>query len=109
MTAHLPFLLGYSLSAAALSRLVVAHDCQNANYEDLTEMYSAKSEEEISDGLRWFYCGGLGVALISMGMLNLDLLPTLGVDTNFTRLHLSLAYPQRSGWHTNQEKSQIGK
>lgn len=64
---HLPFLLGYSLAGAALSKLVVAHDCPNADVENLTEFYAHKSEEEINIGLRWFYCGGIGIALLSMG------------------------------------------
>jgi low temperature requirement protein LtrA len=68
VTAHLPFLLGYSLAGASLSRLVVAHDSVHANVEDLTEVFMAKSVEHIEIGLRWFYCGGLGVALTSMGL-----------------------------------------
>ena len=52
-----------------MSKLVVAHDCVNANLESLTETYMNKSSEVVDDGLRWFYCGGLGVALVSMGEL----------------------------------------
>lgn len=66
MTLHLPFIMAYVLAGAALSRLVLATDCRDANVEDLTEMYVSKSEHEVSDGLRWFYCGGLGIALMSM-------------------------------------------
>jgi hypothetical protein len=67
LTAHLPFLLGFSLAGASLSKLVVAHDCSGADVENLTEMYMAKSSDTIEIGLRWFYCGGLGVAVMSMG------------------------------------------
>ena len=66
LTAHLPFIMSYVLAGAALSRLVLATDCRNANVEDLTETYAVKSEHEISSGLRWYYCGGLAVALLCM-------------------------------------------
>ena len=66
ITSHLPFIMGYVLAGAALSRIVLATDCRDANVEDLTEQYVSKSEPELSSGLRWYYCGGLGVALFSM-------------------------------------------
>ncbi|CCD46354.1 hypothetical protein BofuT4P330000033001 [Botrytis cinerea T4] len=68
--AHLPFIMSYVLGGAALSRLVVARDCGDASLESLTEAYQEKSESEISDGLRWFYCVGFGVALFFMGMIS---------------------------------------
>ncbi|KAI9819803.1 MAG: hypothetical protein M1832_003878 [Thelocarpon impressellum] len=68
---HLPFIMGYVLAAATLSRLVVAHDCAGADLKNLTKFYVAKSEEELSDALRWFYCAGLGIALASMGIISL--------------------------------------
>lgn len=58
--------MAYVLAGAALSRLVLATDCQDANVEDLTEAYIGRSEPEVPSGLRWFYCLGLGVALLSM-------------------------------------------
>jgi len=67
VSAHLPFLLGFSLAGASLSKLVVAHDCPGADVESLTEAYMAKSSDTVDIGLRWFYCGGLGVAVMSMG------------------------------------------
>jgi hypothetical protein len=67
VSAHLPFLLGFSLAGASLSKLVVAHDCAGANVESLTDAFMAKSSDIIDIGLRWFYCGGLGVAVTSMG------------------------------------------
>jgi hypothetical protein len=67
VSAHLPFLLGFSLAGASLSKLVVAHDSADANIESLTEAYVDKSSDTIDIGLRWFYCGGLGVAVTSMG------------------------------------------
>ncbi|MCJ1280498.1 hypothetical protein MMC21_008327 [Puttea exsequens] len=70
-TAHLPFIMGYVIAGAALSRLVLATDCRDANPEDLTEVYASRAEHEVSSGLRWFYCGGLGVALFSMGLISI--------------------------------------
>lgn len=72
MSCHLPFLLGYSLSAGALSRLVLAHDCNDAEVESLTESYSKKSEADISPGLTWFYCAGMAITLISMVLISLS-------------------------------------
>ncbi|KAM3077358.1 hypothetical protein ACMFMG_006708 [Clarireedia jacksonii] len=68
---HLPFIMSYVLGGAALSRLVVARDCQDTSLEYLTEFYQEKSEEEISSGLRWFYCAGFGIALFCMGIISL--------------------------------------
>ena len=72
ITAHLPFIMAYVLAGAALSRLVLITDCANSNIEDLTEAYFAKSEHEISTGLRYFYCCGLGIALLSMTFISLS-------------------------------------
>jgi len=71
--AHLPFIMSFVLGAAALSKLVVAHDCPNADLHDLTEHWMERSDEEVPYGLRWFYCGGLGLALFFMGMSFLSL------------------------------------
>ena len=65
--AHLPFIMSFVLGAAALSKLVLATDCSDTKLEDLTETYMARSDQEIPVGLRWFYCGGLGIALACMG------------------------------------------
>ena len=64
--------MGYVLAGAALSRLVLATDCQDANIEDLTEAYLSKSKTEVPVGLRWFYCCGLGIALISMSAISMS-------------------------------------
>ena len=71
ITAHLPFIMAYVLAGASLSRLVIATDCRDANPEDLTEAYALKSESEIPTGLRWFYCCGLGIALLSMSIISM--------------------------------------
>lgn len=65
---HLPFVMSYILASGALSKLVIAHDCANADPDWLAEANALKSEEEIPIGLRWFYCTGLGIALASMGL-----------------------------------------
>lgn len=70
-TFHLPFIMAYVLAGASLSRLVLATDCHDANLDDLTEAYTGSSKPEISSGLRFFYCVGLGVALISMSIISL--------------------------------------
>ncbi|KAH8820490.1 bacterial low temperature requirement A protein-domain-containing protein [Xylogone sp. PMI_703] len=68
---HLPFTMSFVLASAALSKLVLQTDCGNANTEDLSEVSQAKSEPEISIGLRWFYCTGLGIALACMAIISM--------------------------------------
>jgi hypothetical protein len=50
---HLPFVLSYALAAATLSKLVLAHDCKDANFEDLGEAFQGRIEAVLEDGLRW--------------------------------------------------------
>ncbi|KZF20755.1 hypothetical protein L228DRAFT_284697 [Xylona heveae TC161] len=72
MSLHLPFIMCFTLAGAALSRLVVAHDCPDVDPEkDLTAPYIERSEAEISPGLRWFYCAGLGIALGCMAIISM--------------------------------------
>lgn len=70
ITAHLPFIMGYVLAASTLSQLVLAHDCADTDLEELGEHYQDRSEPEVVEALRWFYCGGLGVALLSMTVIS---------------------------------------
>jgi low temperature requirement protein LtrA len=72
VTAQVPFIMGYVLAAATLSQLVLAHDCADADPETLGEEYVAHSAGSILPGIRWYYCGGLGVALISMSVISLS-------------------------------------
>jgi low temperature requirement protein LtrA len=67
---HIPFVMGYTLAAATMSKIVLSHDCSNADAESLTDLYQAKSLAEISTGLRWFYCGGLSTTLISSCLIS---------------------------------------
>ena len=70
--AHLPFIMSFVLAGASLSRLVLVHDCINTDPETLGEDYIGRSEHEIPIGLRWFYCAGLGIALIFMAAISLS-------------------------------------
>lgn len=72
ITAHLPFIMSYVLAGAALSRLVLATDCDDVDVEALTDTYLPKSEREIAPGLRWFYCCGLGIALLFMTFISMS-------------------------------------
>ncbi|KAM3451684.1 hypothetical protein MY3296_005096 [Beauveria thailandica] len=64
--AHLPFIMGYIIATSALSRLVLSSDMSNTHPEQLTENYRALAEEGFSTGVRYFYCHGLAIALLSM-------------------------------------------
>ena len=64
--------MSYILAAGALARIVLAHDCTNANPETLFESSRASSEAELSTGIRWFYSAGLGIALACMGIMALS-------------------------------------
>ena len=85
--------MGYVLAAASLSRLVLATDCHDANAEDLTDAYISNSQREVPTGLRWFYCGGLGTALLCMST-RLPSLSPLAVTNRFS-YDLALPHPQR--------------
>ena len=71
ITCHLPFVLSYTLAAATLSKLVIAHDCFNSNIEDLGETYQLKSVANLTQGLRWCYCGGIASSLMTMTLLSI--------------------------------------
>ncbi len=72
ISAHLPFIMSYILAAATLTRLVLAHDCDDADAEQtLGERYALNSPAELEMGMRWFYCGGLGLSLMTMGLISL--------------------------------------
>ncbi|CAM1504207.1 Fc.00g017980.m01.CDS01 [Cosmosporella sp. VM-42] len=68
--AHLPFIMGYILASAALSKLVLATDVANANPENLSHHYEDRAEDHIANGIRFFYCHGLAIALLSMGVIS---------------------------------------
>ncbi|KAI9815775.1 MAG: hypothetical protein M1827_002171 [Pycnora praestabilis] len=68
---HLPFVMSFVLASAALARLVIAHDCPDANINTLSDEYVSSSAGNVTDGLRWLYCGGLGISLACMGILSI--------------------------------------
>ena len=53
---HMSFIVCYILAAGVLAKLVVAHDCENAGLGWHAEGSAGRPEEEISMGLRWFFC-----------------------------------------------------
>ncbi|KAL5415990.1 hypothetical protein PMIN03_002393 [Paraphaeosphaeria minitans] len=66
---HLPFIMSFVLSSSALAVLVRAHDSPDSPLDSLYETFVPRSEQHISDGLRWFYCGGSGIALLCMAII----------------------------------------
>lgn len=70
LSAHLPFIMSYVLAAATLSRLVLAHDCADADEHTLGHRYADISAKELEPGMRWYYCGGLGLSLITMSLIS---------------------------------------
>ncbi|RSL72513.1 hypothetical protein BHE90_010654 [Fusarium euwallaceae] len=67
--AHLPFIMGYILASAGLSKLVLATDAGGANAEQLSDHYSHRAEDEVANGIRFFYCHGLAIAMLFMGVI----------------------------------------
>ncbi|MCJ1470309.1 hypothetical protein MMC07_008954 [Pseudocyphellaria aurata] len=72
ISTHLPFIMGYVIAGASLSKLVLAHDSGDTDVETLGEVYLERSEPEVPIGLRWFYCGGLGIALLCMSAISMS-------------------------------------
>ncbi len=66
---HLPFIMSFVLSAGALAVLVRAHDCPDADIETLYETFVPRSEDHVSTGLQWYYCGGLGISLVCLAII----------------------------------------
>lgn len=69
--AHLLFIMSFVLGGGALARLVLASDVEGAHVDNLTETYQSRSEERVALGIRWFYCGGFGGALLFMGLISM--------------------------------------
>jgi len=72
ITIHLPFVMSFTLAAASLAKIVIAHDTSGTTAEDLLEPYSGRSEEELPESIWWFYCVGLGIALACTACINLS-------------------------------------
>ncbi|KAK0102068.1 hypothetical protein ONS96_006032 [Cadophora gregata f. sp. sojae] len=82
---HLPFIMGYTLSATAMSKIVLAHDVSHADDGSLEKPYNEESEEYVATGLRWFYRGGLCVALIFSCIISLSHIYHVKGDARLTR------------------------
>ncbi|KAH7040498.1 bacterial low temperature requirement A protein-domain-containing protein [Microdochium trichocladiopsis] len=70
--AHLPFICAYTLSSAAMSKIVVAHDSINSDPHSLEEYYAHNSKPYVTQGVRWAYCVGLAIALLHMGLISMS-------------------------------------
>ncbi|KAI5462282.1 bacterial low temperature requirement A protein-domain-containing protein [Mariannaea sp. PMI_226] len=68
--AHLPFVMGYILASAGLSKLVFITDTPGTNPEQLSEAYLERTESDVPNGIRFFYCHGLAIALLFMGVIS---------------------------------------
>lgn len=68
--AHIPFIMGYILASAGLSKLVLATDTPGADAHQLSDHYTHRAEDEVANGIRFFYCHGLAIALLSMGVIS---------------------------------------
>lgn len=105
---HLPFIMSYVLAGASLSKLVLAHDHHDTDLETLGELYLNRSEDHILDALRWFYCVGLGIALLCMSKSFLNPLPPT-TSSSFTKLtsptslNLPVPHPQRNPGPTHRQ------
>jgi len=62
--------MSFVLSASALGVLVRAHDTASAPQESLSETFIPRSEDHISEGLLWFYCGGLGISILCLTVIS---------------------------------------
>ena len=71
LSIHLPFAMAFVLAGSALAKIVLATDCADANVRDLQVVYAQKSVAVVPMGLRWYYCGGLAIALFCMGIISL--------------------------------------
>ena len=64
--------MAYVLGSSGLARLVFAIDTPNSHLEALTATYQGRAEEEISMGIRWFYCAGFAIALACMSVISMS-------------------------------------
>lgn len=69
---HLFFVMSYIPAAAALTKLVAAADCPDADPESLSHHWHERSEDHVSLGIRLFYCVGLGAAVFSTLLISLS-------------------------------------
>ena len=101
--------MSYVLAGASLSKLVLAHDHHDTDLETLGELYMNRSEDHIPDALRWFYCVGLGIALLCMSKSFISP-PLLFSNSSFfiklttpTSINLCIPHPQRNPGPTHSQ------
>lgn len=70
--AHLPFVMAYIVATSGLATLVLVTDGPGTDIEQLAEADRPRSEEHFSAGVRYFYCHGLAIALLAMGLISLS-------------------------------------
>ncbi|KAI1321682.1 hypothetical protein F5Y16DRAFT_66896 [Xylariaceae sp. FL0255] len=70
--AHVPFIMSFTLAGGALARLVLATDTPNSDIDALSDADQDRSEADIADGIRWFYCAGMGISLACMGLISIS-------------------------------------
>lgn len=58
--------MAFTIASSALSRLVLAADMDSTDPEQLIEKYRITAEEPFGSGVRFFYCHGLAIALLSL-------------------------------------------
>ncbi|KAG8963947.1 hypothetical protein FRC05_004349 [Tulasnella sp. 425] len=99
--AHLPLIMGFTLSSAALSKLVVAHDCPNADPERLMPTFAERSvisvvrgeplrqNERIPHIYRLAFRAAVAVMWICLPLADsLNSLELIGITTSTTVLTL---------------------
>lgn len=86
-TVHLPFIMAFVLGAAALSKVVLAHDGPNMDPHTLVHHFEVLSPLTIHDGIRWFYCVGIGISFGSMGIISM------------THIHKDIQCARLKKWH----------
>ena len=72
ISAHLPLVMSFAISGAALNRILLAHDTPGSAVESLSETSAMRSEAAVDSGQRWLYCTGLGIALACMGSISVS-------------------------------------
>lgn len=64
--------MAYIVATSGLATLVLATDGPGTEIEQLAEADRPRSEDHFSIGVRFFYCHGLAIALLAMGLISLS-------------------------------------
>lgn len=73
--AHLPFIMAFVLGGGALAKLVRAADFEGMRGDEMLvereeDVGAVEGSGEVEQGVRWFYCVGLGIALLCMAAIS---------------------------------------